>query len=140
MDFFIPSFAPTPAPRGLATFDRLTPPPTCFSVGCLEARFAVVRWTGRFVAARFDFGRAERFDFGRAERFDFGRDERREFARALERDFVLDFGRDERRDFDLRAAEARFFIFLGLRDLDFLLERFPAMDLSFWGDKPDSLS
>ncbi|TMQ55164.1 MAG: hypothetical protein E6K75_09750 [Candidatus Eisenbacteria bacterium] len=98
----------------------------------MEARFAVVRWTGRFVAARFDFGRAERFDFGR--------DERRDFARALERDFVLDFGRDERRDFDLRAAEARFFIFLGLRDLDFLLERFPAMDRSFWGDKPDSLS
>src|SRR5439155_1031001 len=124
LDFFIPSFAPTPAPRALATFDRLTPPPTCFSVGCLEARFAVVRWTGRFVAARFDFGRAERFDF----------------ARALERDFVLDFGRDERRDFDLRAAEARFFIFLGLRDLDFLLERFPAIDRSFWGDKPDSLS
>jgi hypothetical protein len=97
-----------------------------------EGRFAAARWIGRFAAARFDFGRAERFDFGRAERFD--------FTRALERAFVLDFGRAERRGFDLRAAEARFFIFLGLRDLDLLLERFPAMDRSFWGEKPNSLS
>jgi len=93
-------------------------------------RFAAVRWTGRFAAARFDFGRAERFAFTRA----LGRD----FARALGRDLVLAFGRDERPDFDLRAAEARFFIFLGLRDLDLLLERFPAMDRSFWREKPNS--
>src|SRR5947207_9514122 len=124
----IPSFgeAPPPAP---AIFGKLTPPPICFNAGCWEtgafgARFAVARWTGRFLgAARFDVGRAERFDF----------------TAALVRDFVFDFGRAERTD-DFRATEARFFIFLGRRDLDLLLERFPAMNRSFRGEKPNSIS
>jgi len=97
-----------------------------------EGRLAAARGIGRFAAARFGRFAPARFDFGRAERFD--------LARALGRDLVLAFGRDERRDFDLRAAEARFFIFLGLRDLDLRPERFPAMDRSFWGEKPNSLS
>ena len=104
-------------------------PPTAGTLEVLAATgfgepFAAGRRAGRFGAARFDFGRAERFDF----------------TRALERAFAFDFGRDERRDPDLRAAEARFFIFLGRRDLALPLERFPAMDRSFWGENQNSLT
>jgi hypothetical protein len=105
-----------------------------------KGRFAAARWIGRFAAARFGRFAAARFGRFAPARFDFGRAERFDLARALGRDLVLAFGRDERRNFDLRAADARFLIFLGLRDLDLLLERLTAMDRSFWGEKPNSLS
>jgi len=69
-------------------------------------------------------------DAGRADRFAFGRDFEREVALA----FVLLFGRAA--DFALFREGARFFIFLGLLDLDLLLERFPAMNDSSLRDAP----
>src|SRR5207247_3868709 len=62
---------------------------------------------------------------GRADRFAFGRDFEREAGRAM----PLFLGRAG--DLALLPEEARFFIFLGLLDLDLLLERFPAMNDSY---------
>src|SRR2546426_8550811 len=67
----------------------------------------------------------------RAGRFAFGRD----FGRVFERDFARAFGRDLGLAFR-RAEEARFFIFLGLRDLGLFPDRFPAMNDSSSGDEP----
>src|SRR6266550_3327696 len=63
---------------------------------------------------------------GREDRFAFGRDFEREAARAL----LLLFGRAG--DFALLPEEARFFIFLDPLDLDPLLERFPAINDSYF--------
>jgi hypothetical protein len=65
------------------------------------------------------------------EPFDFTRF----FEAAFERDLARAFGRDL--EVDLRAAlEVFFFIFVGLRDLDLLVERFPAMNDSSLGGEP----
>jgi hypothetical protein len=63
----------------------------------------------------------------------------RAFGLDLTRALALLFGRDA--DFGFRfAAEARFFIFLGLLDLDLLVERFPAMNGPSLGDEADHFS
>src|SRR6267378_7483828 len=105
---------PPPAPAG--TFARCRPlsPGLRAGAGRDPAPTRAVRLAPDLVA-----GRAERFAFGRdADRFAFGRDFEREAARAL----LLLFGRAE--DFALLPEGARFFIFLGLLDLDLLLARF----------------
>src|SRR5258705_8583276 len=103
---------PPPAPDGTLAKCRPRSP----DFGADAGRDPAVPRAGRF---RPDLAA------GRADRFAFGRDFERDAARAL----LLPFGRA--RDFTFFPEEARFFIFLGLLDLDLLLERFPAMNDSY---------
>lgn len=74
-------------------------------------------------------------DLGRAACFGL----ERTFGLGLARDLALLFGRAA--DFGFRfAAEARFFIFLGLLDLGLLPERFPAMNEPPLEDEADRFS
>jgi hypothetical protein len=63
----------------------------------------------------------------------------RAFGLDLTRDLALLFGRAA--DFGFRfEADARFFIFLGLLDLDLLADRFPAMNEPPLEDEADRFS
>src|SRR2546426_6497681 len=82
---------------------------------------------GRDAGRALAFGRA----FGRALDRAFGRALERAFGRALARDRALAV------DLGFRLADGRLRILLGLRDLAFLLGRFPAMKGSSVEEGPD---